>query len=458
MSLVIDREIIKKFDVTGPRYTSYPTAPQWSASFTEEDYVKKLQSFAKTDKSISLYIHIPFCQSMCTYCGCNVIIRPQKQKYGDEYINYLIKEIDLLTQHIAHKVTIKQFHWGGGTPTFLDNKQIERLYQKVADSFTLDDHSEIAIEIDPRTIDLDKVRLLKKLGFNRISMGVQDFDTDVQELVNRVQSFTAVKRFYDYCRELAFSSVNFDLIYGLPGQSNKSFGKTVDDVISLKPDRIALYSFAYVPWLKRHQQKIDTKLLPSSDEKLDIFLQSRAKLLAAGYDAIAMDHFALHDDELAVAYHNNQLYRNFMGYTVKPADEFIGIGLTSIGYLEKTFVQNTKLINEYYDMLDSGQLPVDRGLELSEDDVIRQWVINEMMCHFKINKTSFETKFSCAFDEYFSKEKAHIDKCVTDQLIKNNDMAITITDLGKLFIRNICMGFDIYLSDSKSKNRYSKTI
>ena len=458
MTISITRETIKKFDVVGPRYTSYPTAPQWTNEFDQNSYITKLQRFAKTDKSLSLYIHIPFCQSMCTYCGCNVIIRPQENKYGDEYVSYLEKEIDLLTKHIGQDRKIKQFHWGGGTPTYLNNEQIKRLFTKVQNSFDLDQDAEIAIEIDPRTIDLPKVKLLKELGFNRISMGVQDFDHNVQEEINRVQSFEIVKEFYDYCRELNFSSVNFDLIYGLPKQTQESFIDTVDQVIALKPDRIALYSFAFVPWLKKHQNKINQEHLPNSDDKLDIFLQSRNKFLASGYEAIAMDHFALSKDEMAKAFNENRLYRNFMGYTTKPADEFIGIGLTSIGFLEESFIQNTKLINEYYAMLDEGKLPVERGLNLSKDDVIRQWLISQIMCHFELNKKQFSEQFNVSFDEYFKAEEQHIKNCVNDGLLEEKDGIISVTELGKLFVRNICMGFDVYLKQKSGEQRYSRTI
>ncbi|MFT5388068.1 MAG: oxygen-independent coproporphyrinogen-3 oxidase, partial [Candidatus Omnitrophota bacterium] len=281
--LTINKDIIKKFDKAGPRYTSYPTAPQWTDTFTESVYIEKLKQFGASETTLSLYIHLPFCQTMCTYCGCNVIIRPNETKHGDEYLNYLFKEIDLVAGYIGKKKDIKQFHWGGGTPTFLNNEQIKRLYNKVENTFNITIDSEIAIEIDPRTIDRDKVVLLKELGFNRISMGVQDFDIEVQESINRVQPYEKVKEFYDLCRELEFDSVNFDLIYGLPLQTLKKFEKTIEMVLNMKPDRIALYSFAYVPWLKKHQSKIDVATMPNSDEKLEIFLNSRDQLLKAGY-------------------------------------------------------------------------------------------------------------------------------------------------------------------------------
>jgi len=407
MNTVIDKSTIQKFDIAGPRYTSYPTAPVWSNEVNDQVYIQKLMDFGQSNKTLSLYIHVPFCQTMCTFCGCNVVIRKQDEKYGDEYLKYLFKEIDLVAHYIGNKKQVKQFHWGGGTPTYFSEEQIERLFNKVQENFEIDLNSEIAIEIDPRTINKSKVKKLKALGFNRISMGVQDFDQKVQEAVNRVQPFELVKEFYAWCRQLEFKSVNFDLIYGLPHQTQKSFSDTVEKVIALKPDRIALYSFAYVPWLKKHQNKIDQKALPSNDVKLEIFLKARSQFLDEGYQAIAMDHFALKADELATAFDQGTLYRNFMGYTVKPADEYIGLGLTSISFLENTFIHNQKTLPDYYRLLEENKLPVERGKILSSDDRIRQWTINALMCQFQIDKQVFEGRFHISFDDYYEKEPEH---------------------------------------------------
>jgi len=335
---------------------------------------------------------------MCTYCGCNVVIRKHEDKFGDEYLDHLFLEIDLVAKHIGKKMPVKQFHWGGGTPTFLNEGQIERLFHKVTEHFDVDPDGEIAIEIDPRTIDASKVKKLRALGFNRISMGVQDFDPKVQEAVNRRQSFEMVQEYTNLCRDLKFRSLNFDLIYGLPFQTQESFLKTVSKVIALKPDRIALYSFAYVPWLKKHQNKIEQDSLPSSDAKLDIFLSARSEFLANGYQSIAMDHFALESDDMAKAFNNGTLYRNFMGYTLKPADEYIGLGLTSISYLENTYIHNGKVLPEYYKLLGSGKLPVERGKILTEDDRIRQWTINHLICQFHIDKNVFKEQFQVGFN------------------------------------------------------------
>lgn len=458
MSINIDKNTVKKLDVCGPRYTSYPTAPVWSDEVTEEVYIQKLKDFGQSDKTLSLYVHVPFCQTMCSYCGCSVVVRKQEDKYGDEYLRYIFKEIDLVARYVGKKKRVRQFHWGGGTPTYLSEDQIERLFVKVQEVFDVDLDGEIAIEIDPRTIDKSKVKKLRALGFNRISIGVQDFDRKVQDAMNRRQSYELVKELNDWFREFKFKSINFDLIYGLPCQTKESFSETISKVINLRPDRIALYSFAYVPWLKKHQNKIDEKTLPSNDAKLDIFLQARSQFLAGDYQAIAMDHFALKEDELATAFNEESLYRNFMGYTVKPADEYIGLGPTSISFLENTYIHNHKVLPEYYRILHENKLPVEKGKVLSRDDQIRQWTINALMCQFQVDKQKFEERFQVSFDGYFAHEQAHIRQCVEDQLVRVEDGKIQVTELGKIFVRNICMGFDYYLRQEGAHARFSRTV
>lgn len=457
MTLAITRETVLKFDTQGPRYTSYPTAPVWTEAVNEPVYIKDLRAFGARDKTLSLYIHIPFCESLCTYCGCNVVIRKKDERFGDEYIEYLDKEMALVYKYLGRRRKVRQLHWGGGTPTFLNEAQIERLYTTARKYFDIDPAGEIAIEIDSRTIDKSKVQKLRALGFNRVSMGIQDFNEDVQREVNRCQPYRIVKEFNEWCRELNFVSVNFDLIYGLPRQTRESFQDTIEKTIALRPDRIALYSFAYVPWLKKHQQKIDVALLPSRDTKLDIFLRARDALVAAGYKPIAMDHFALGSDELAKAFESGTLYRNFMGYTVKPADEYIGLGVTSIGFLEKTYVQNYKALPAYYQALREGHLPVERGMVLSEDDTIRQWTINSLMCRFSVDKRAFEQKFHVDFDAYFSEEREHLRWCAQNDLICQDSGRIGVLELGKIFIRNVCMGFDHYLKQG-ARQKFSKTV
>ena len=456
--LTIDKEIIQKFDVAGPRYTSYPTAPEWTNALTKATYEDKLRIFGQSLTPLSLYVHIPFCRSLCYFCACNVLIRPNDEKYGDEYLGYLFKEMDLVAQSMGGRKKIKQMHWGGGTPTYLSEAQLERLFKKITASFDLDPRAEIAVEIDPRTIDRNKLEKLRSLGFNRVSMGIQDFDEAVQKEVYRIQPFEKVQAFYQWCRELGFRSINFDLIYGLPNQTPHQFASTVEKVIDLRPDRIALYSFAYVPWIKKQQRKLLFENLPTNSQKLDIFLQARRLFLEHGYEAIAMDHFALREDELARAFEQGHLYRNFMGYTVRPADEFVGLGLSSISFVEKTFIQNYKTIHEYYDSLKRNELPVERGKELTVDDQIRQWTIDRLMCRFEVKKREFKTEFGCEFDQYFAEEQSHIAYCLAEGLIETSHDYCRVTDFGKLFVRNICMGFDWYLRQGKTSRRFSQTV
>ena len=458
MNTAITKETILKYDQPGPRYTSYPTAPVWNDRVTSQIYIEKLKQFGATNKTLSLYIHIPFCETMCTYCACNVIIRRHDEHYADEYIRYLEKEIDLVVKYIGQRKTIRQFHLGGGTPNFLTDNQLKRLMAKIHAEFDLDAQAEIAIEIDPRVISPSHIQTLKEAGFNRVSMGIQDFNADVQKEVNRIQPFELVEAVTQSCRAVGIDSINFDLIYGLPKQTVQSFNDTIAKVIRLKPNRIALYSFAYVPWLKKHQTKIDVKDLPASEQKMDIFLSARAKFLEHGYSAIAMDHFALEDDELARAFNNEELYRNFMGYTVKPADEYIGLGVTAIGFLENSYIQNHKILSTYYEILNQNRLPVERGIVLSLDDQIRRWVINSLMCQFKIDKQQISQKFHVDFDKYFSIEQSHVQQCIDEELLFIEGKLIRVSEMGKLFIRNICMGFDQYLKQPQTPKRFSQTI
>lgn len=454
----IDKETILRFDKPGPRYTSYPTAPEWSDAIKAATYEEKLRQFGKSDKTLSLYIHIPFCESLCYFCGCTMNVRKDEERYGDEYLDHLQKEIKFVSKQIGRKPLVRQLHWGGGTPSFLSEAQMTRLYGMVDEHFAIDKTGEIAIEVDPRRVTKSKVETLRKLGFNRISIGLQDFDEQVQEHVNRIQPFAMVRDFNTWCREVKFESINFDLIYGLPYQTPASFAKTMEQVLSLRPDRVALYSFAYVPWLKKHQSKLDPAKLPTTDQKLEIFLNARDSFLKNGYESIAMDHFSLKTDELSKAFYQGTLHRNFMGYTVKPADEYIGMGTSAIGFLEKTFFQNYKTIPEYYRFLKQNELPIERGKGLSMDDEIRQWVISSLMCQFRLDKDVFAKKFKMDFDDYFMEEQVHISQSVTDGLLSLNDRILTVTDLGKIFVRNVCMGFDWYLRQKNSHKRFSKTV
>ncbi|MFT5170739.1 MAG: oxygen-independent coproporphyrinogen-3 oxidase [Candidatus Marinamargulisbacteria bacterium] len=453
----LNKDLIKKFTISGPRYTSYPTAPQWEA-FTPTDYEKVLNAYGQTNDALSLYIHIPFCHTMCYYCGCNVEIRRKNGSVGDSYVGYLAKEMALVTNAIQKKPNVKQLHLGGGTPNFLTADQLSTLMDHIKSHFNILPESEIAIEIDPRTVQTNQLETLKTLGFNRISMGIQDFDPKVQKAINRIQPLESIQSLMKDLRSLHFDNINMDLIYGLPHQSPSSFKTTIEEVISLKPERIALYSYAHVPWLKSHQCLIKEDDLPTADQKLEIFLQARKQFTSSRYKAIAMDHFACETDELATAFESGTLFRNFMGYTTKPANHFIGLGATSIGYVAGAFVQNVHQVSDYQKALDQGKLATQKGLTLSKDDLIRQSVIQDLMCKFTIKKATLDNRFGILFDQYFLDAKTHLDTCEKEGLIQQSESDIRLTELGKLFVRNICIGFDKYFRKSQSKQQYSKTI
>jgi oxygen-independent coproporphyrinogen III oxidase len=455
----IDKKIYEKFPSTGPRYTSYPTAPEWK---THTDQNVMLQALTKTKHSnspLSLYIHIPFCQSLCYYCGCNVSIRKHDSKYGTEYLDMLEKEIEQIIKSLGKKKNVQQFHLGGGTPTFLSNDQLDRLIDLCKSNFNLLEDAECAIEIDPRTVTKGQIKNLKRHGFNRISMGVQDIDPKVQEAINRIHTKEMILDLVNYCREIGFKSINLDLIYGLPYQTLQSIEKTIDFITEVKPNRIAMYSFAHVPWVKKHQRKIEVAALPSSDEKLKIFSKASKMLCLSGYSAIGMDHFALSNDEMSLAYDKGELNRNFMGYTVLPAENFLGLGASSISYLEGSYIQNIKRLPEYYKAINNNFFAIEKDFVLSKDDLIRKYVIEKIMCAFVIDTKDISQKFNINFQEYFKHEQKHLNHCLENNLIKLNDDSYHVTELGKSFVRNLAMGFDHYLRNNDlNKPRFSKVI
>jgi len=449
--------LIRQLDQPGPRYTSYPTAPEWLDSFSESDYHTALQRFDSRTQSLSIYTHIPFCTQMCYYCGCNVTIRKRKSNVADEYLEYLAREFDQVSSHWCDRPTVTQIHWGGGTPNFLTIDEMTRLKTMFDTRCRISPDAEVSIEVDPRSVDRDQIVALRALGFNRISMGIQDFAPEVQSAIHRVQSVSEVTALFAWIRHAGFKSINVDLIYGLPNQNIANFTDTVTEIIRLKPDRVALYSYAHVPWLKSHQQLIDVSALPDQELKLSIFIHARQLFLDAGYEAVGMDHFALPDDELAIAFRSGALYRNFMGYTINPADDAIGLGVSSIGYIGGCFSQNVKDLKTYYSRLDSGQLPVDRGIELSRDDHIRRWVIQSIMCQFSLIYCNFSDTFGVDFFEYFPDVDLHLQRCESNGLVVRGDDGIRVTPLGRFFVRNVAMGFDAYLKSQESR-RFSQTI
>lgn len=444
-----------KYNIQAPRYTSYPTAHYWE-NLSHLSYQENL--IKVTEEPLSLYVHIPFCKTMCLFCGCSVILnrRPENEEI---YTNYLIKEIELVSSYLSlPKKKITQLHFGGGTPTKLSEEQLSKIMGALHTHFSLEAHAEIAIEVDPRTVYADhgqKLTLLKKLGFNRISFGVQDTHPQVQAAIKRHQTLEMTKTTFSLAKDLGFKGINIDLIYGLPFQTPLSFQKTISDILELGPDRIALFSYAKIPWLKKHQQAICDKDLPITEEKLQIYDHARKNLVSNGYVAIGMDHFAKEEDELAISYRTKNLQRNFQGYTVKRAEGLIGLGLSSIGNLSDLYVQNHKTLESYYQTLDQGILPVVKGKKLSHEDLLRRWVIHTMMCHFELDKMLFFQRFEKNFDEYFLSLKAIFTELESEGLLKNKPEKLEVTVLGELFIRNIVLHFDAYLEKGKMLYSYS---
>lgn len=440
----LTKELIQKFDIETPRYTSYPTIPIWKSS-SESEYKNRLSKFKKKPSGLSLYIHVPFCQKRCFYCTCNVVIRKSNIEIGNHYITYLEKEMALITRNLNKMPIIKQLHIGGGTPTFLSDSQLSTLCQMIDQHFDTSTMEEQSIELDPRSVDTTRIQALHELKFNRLSFGIQDFNEQVQKAVDRQHSFEDIKILFEKARSLGFLSINTDLIYGLPLQTTKSFKQTINQIISLKPDRIAIYSFAYIPKMHQHQRLLNEKDLPNADQKIRLFLQARQQLLQEGYESIAMDHFALKTDPLAIAYQNGTLRRNFMGYTTLPTDNYLGLGVSAIGYISNFFTQNAKNLKNYCAQLDNSILPIEKGLQLSRNDLIRQWVITSLMCQFKVNKKVFYNQFQVDFDAYFKSEFEGLIQREKEGLVRLGEDQIDVTELGRLFVRNVCREFDAYL-------------
>ncbi len=453
MSL-FDLALIKKYDQSGPRYTSYPTANNFSA-FTQDDYKQQVEISNSRGGPISLYTHIPFCDTVCFYCGCNKVVTKDKTK-AEPYLDAIFKEIDMQGELFDSNRNVEQMHFGGGTPTFLSNEQIIRLSEKLQSAFNFAEDGEYSIEIDPRGVDEDTIKALAKAKFNRISLGVQDFNDDVQKAVNRIQSYKQTKAVIDIARANGFESVSIDLIYGLPKQSVATFETTLKQVSELRPDRISLFNYAHLPELFKPQRRINVLELPSADEKLAIFKYSMDYLLDLGYVYIGMDHFALPEDPLAIAQSEGQLYRNFQGYSTHADCDIVGLGLSSIGQVGDSFAQNEKNLENYYKVIDAGNLALIKGQTINDDDKVRRAVIMDLICHFKLDFVKVEKEQGIIFKDYFADSFARLEQMHDDGLIELTDNSITVMDKGRLLIRNICMVFDAYLATSKTQ--FSKTI
>jgi len=453
-------DLLRKYDRPGPRYTSYPTAPIWNAEVGSDAYRKTLKAAsAHTDKPLAIYCHIPFCRKRCFYCGCNTYVS-NSQSRADEYLDRLIREIETVAGLLGKRRTVSQLHFGGGTPTFLDIAGLDKIIGAFEKHFAFTDNSEKSIEIDPRVTTVEQLEFLVSRGFNRASLGVQDFDPSVQEAAGRIQPEAKVKEIYDHCRRLGFKGINFDLIYGLPNQTVEGFAATIDKVIAMRPDRVAVYSFAYLPNLKTHQRLISPDALPSTEIKYHLFAQSIEKFTAAGYRQIGMDHFALPEDELSLAQGDGRLHRNFMGYTVQTAEDMIGIGMSAIGYVENAFFQNHSKLDEYKQTVDDSGLAVYRGMKLSHDDLVRQYVIASLMCNFRLRFEELRKRFDVDYHEYFPQQEKDLAPFIDDGFMTASDMGLDITPLGRTFVRNIAMTFDAYLDFPQEGKRptYSRTI
>ncbi|MDW8095195.1 MAG: oxygen-independent coproporphyrinogen III oxidase [Aquificaceae bacterium] len=456
MKTIFNQALIEKYDKPGPRYTSYPPATEFHQGVGHEDYRRKLKESNVKANPLSLYVHIPFCESACWFCGCNVIISHRKD-VTRRYMDYIYREMDMLKDNIDSTRPVVQLHWGGGTPNFLTVEEIEELFGKIEDSFRIDVDAEISVEIDPRYLSEGQLEAFRKVGFNRVSMGLQDLDLEVQKAINRIQPYQLMEKVMKDLRDLGFKSINIDLIYGLPYQTPEKFKKTIEQTIELQPDRVAVFNFAYVPWLKPLQRKIDPSTLPPPEDKLTILKMTIDMFQSAGYVFIGMDHFAKPEDELAQAQKEGTLWRNFQGYTTKKGVDLIGIGATSIGMLYDAYFQNYKTIRDYYLAIDGGKLPTMRGYLLTEEDIIRREVIMDLMCNFQCAFDKVERLFGIDFEEHFSEELEELKGMEEDGLLKIHDRKIEVLPEGRLLIRNIAMVFDQYLK-TKKEQRFSRTI
>ncbi len=454
--LHVTPELLQRYDRPGPRYTSYPTAPVWKEDFGDSAYREALKRAAQQhDDPLSIYIHIPFCHERCAFCGCNVIIG-RKEGLADAYLDYVAREIRMAAEALGSRKRVLQLHWGGGTPTYLEPAQMRRLFETIGESFAIDPNAELALEMDPRVTTQEQIALLRSLGFNRVSMGVQDLDAEVQCEIHRNQTEEQTRSLYALSREAGFGGINFDLIYGLPGQELLRWEETIRKVIEIGPDRIAVYSYAYLPDRLRNQRHIDVDKLPKAALKLELFSAARRMFLNAGYNAIGMDHFAKPHDELAVAMRERRLHRNFMGYTVVPAPDMLGFGTSAIGEIGGCFAQNEKKLSRYYQAIDAGNFPTACGIALTQDDLIRKWVIKQVMCNFYLDFHELEAQFGVSYPTYFAAEDEALRTTLDDGFVKWEDGGLRVLPLGQVFIRNVAMIFDAYLP--KVTTQFSRTV
>lgn len=457
--LVVDTDLIRKHDKAGPRYTSYPTADRFVEAYGAAEHAGWLaaRNVGRRNQPLSLYIHLPFCANICYYCACNKVITKDHGRSA-KYVKYLRKEMDLVTGYLQSRPFVSQLHWGGGTPTFLSGEEMAELMDITREHFDFDPQGEYSLEIDPRSVNRTTFNLLGQLGFNRVSIGVQDFEPAVQEAIHRIQSLDETRAALEAAREVGMKSVNFDLIYGLPRQTTETFARTLDEVIRLSPDRIALYSYAHIPTLFKPQRRILPADMPTPEAKLGLLVQAISTLTAAGYVYIGMDHFAKPDDELNIARRQGRLHRNFQGYSTRADCDLVSLGISAISQIGPAYAQNVKTLDEYYNLLDAGQLPIARGIELSADDALRRSLIQALMCHFEVSIESIEIAHLIDFKRYFAPELELLEAFHEDGLVTVDDHWITVTPRGRLLVRSIAMAFDKYVRQSAERQRFSKVI
>ena len=449
-----DATLLSKYNVSGPRYTSYPTALEFNDVFNNDELVQAIEN--SSNKGLSLYVHIPFCHRLCYYCGCNKVVTRQMGK-TDTYLAFLEKEI-LSRAPFFKDYSIKQLHWGGGTPTFLSKEQISHLVKLLKDNFNFTDDVEMGIEVDPREIELDLADHLYAEGFNRISIGVQDIDPKVQKAINREQSTEFVCDLIQRAKDVGFKSVNIDLIYGLPFQTVESFTKTLEKVKEMDPNRISLFSYAHLPSRFAAQRKLRDEWLPSVEAKFELMKHSIETLCSYGYEFIGMDHFAKPEDELAIAQRDGVLHRNFQGYTTLGECDLLGLGVSSISAIGKSYSQNKKDLKDYYQSIEENAHAVEKGVTLNTDDIIRGDVIHALMCNLHLEKSDINEKHNIDFDQYFAEEIKQLKTFIDDDLLENTVEYIHVDQRGRLLIRNICMSFDAYMKKKVNQQRFSRVI
>lgn len=451
----VSAEDVLKYSQPGPRYTSYPTVPAWIEGFQPSEVEAELKKIQSTD-SLSIYVHIPFCEKLCHFCACNRIIDKGHQQES-EYLDVLKTEIQWAADRIAPFVSVTQMHWGGGTPTFLSAAQISETMEHLGRHFKFSPDAELSIEVNPVVTTDEHIRVLRSHGFWRLSMGVQDFDLRVQDTINRHQTFDQTRDLILNARNEGFESINIDLVYGLPHQNLQSFEQTIMKVLSLRPERLAVYSFAKVPWKQPFQRRFSDQDLPEGLEKVELYLMARELLCANGYEAIGMDHFALPNDELCIAAHERRLHRNFMGYTTQPDAELIGLGVSAISNVKDVYAQNAKTLPSYYDRVRKAQSAVAVGVRMSKDDHMRRWVIHSLMCNFEIQFAEFEKRFDEKFESYFKLELERLKSFEKDEMTSIQSDSLQVVGRGQVLVRNIAMAFDVYLGHP-TERRFSNTL